>query len=72
MPDPIDVFAANPVAAASLGDKAVESAIQRRENNCPTCAGTGRIDDVLCPDCGGTGQLPSGADRPPMPLIDKD
>ena len=65
MADPIDVFAANPAAAAALGDEAVESAIQKQGEKCPTCAGTGQIDDAPCPDCGGTGRLlpdvPTGA-----------
>lgn len=27
------------------------------ENICPTCGGSGRVDDGACPECGGSGRV---------------
>ena len=37
----------------------IENYLERgkRENQCPTCKGTGKVDGEKCSTCGGTGKL---------------
>lgn len=42
------------------GDQAVRGTPDTGENICPTCNGSGTIDDRKCPTCGGTGKVIEG------------
>jgi hypothetical protein len=57
VPDSIKVVAANPTAAANLGDEAVEKIVQEPANACAVCGGTGRVADFECPKCNGAGEV---------------
>lgn len=40
------------------GDEVAPGTEQSGEAVCPTCSGSGRLDDdAPCPDCGGTGKV---------------
>ena len=39
------------------GDEDAPGTKQTGENICPTCTGSGCIDEKPCPDCGGSGRV---------------
>jgi DnaJ-class molecular chaperone len=39
------------------GDEDVPGSKPTGEHICPTCGGTGKLDQELCPDCDGSGQM---------------
>jgi DnaJ-class molecular chaperone len=39
------------------GDEARPGSEQSGDQICPTCGGTGRIENSACADCGGTGRV---------------
>jgi DnaJ-class molecular chaperone len=38
-------------------DEAAPGTPDTAEDLCPTCGGSGRVDDGSCPDCRGTGRV---------------
>lgn len=42
------------------GDVAPEGTPGTGENICPTCNGSGRVENGECPTCGGTGKVIEG------------
>lgn len=49
-----------PPPAAKPGDVAEPGTPGTGENTCPTCRGSGKVDDVPCPTCRGTGVVIEG------------
>jgi Protein of unknown function (DUF2934) len=47
-------------AQMQRGDEAPPGTPGTGENICPTCRGSGQVDQKLCPDCGGTGKVIEG------------
>jgi DnaJ-class molecular chaperone len=39
------------------GDEDAPGTEQTGENTCPTCNGSGRLNQQPCPDCGGSGRV---------------
>ena len=39
------------------GDEVPPSAPGAGEDICPSCSGSGRVDDDTCPECGGSGRI---------------
>jgi DnaJ-class molecular chaperone len=42
------------------GDDAPPGTPGTGENICPTCKGSGKVEQKSCPDCGGTGKVVEG------------